>query len=258
MRKLRILVVCKHPSNSPEASACRLISSKGVKVVYSWKNTLKPERLKGVDVIVAIGGDGTVLSASHYVTRQLLLAVNSSPSSSVGHLTTITLEKLDKKIEQIKRGNFKIEELQRIEVSINGKKLKPLALNEVFMGSAKPYLISRYRVIVRTPSRTFEERQRSSGLIVSTGTGSTAWFKSAGGKPFSPQAPYARFVVREPYLSRLDKLKLRAKEIRKHDALYIIPEVPFTLAIDSIREFSVKPNAKIKLSLARFPLRRIV
>src|SRR3989344_7867673 len=102
--KLKVLVVCKHPENSREGRKCRIAHDKDFNVVYFWKNSLKKRDLKDADLVVSIGGDGTALSASHFLFSRPLLAVNSSPQTSEGALTTINLEQLHEKLEEIKHG----------------------------------------------------------------------------------------------------------------------------------------------------------
>src|SRR3989344_781426 len=206
-RLKKILVVCKHPENSKESSVCKLIIKEGFEVRYAWKNTLTRKELSGIDFVVSIGGDGTALTASHYLTDIPLLAVNSDPKKSEGALTTLNADELMDKLEEISKGNYKIEKLERIESHINGKKLDMLALNDVFVANEKAHLVSKYRIKI-IDGRTIEEEQRSSGIIFSTGIGSTAWFSSAGGKPFSPHARYIELIIREPYFGRLGKFSL--------------------------------------------------
>lgn len=251
---MNILVVCKYDQNSPEGSACKLITRKGVNVKYSWKNVLTPRELEGVDVVVSIGGDGTALSASHYLNWKPLLAVNSDPKKSEGALTTISIDELDKKIDSIIEGKFKTEKLERIEVCINGKAQAPLALNEVFIANEKAYLISKYELRFNGSM----EVQRSSGLIFSTGTGSTAWFKSAGGKPFSPQSRFIRMIVREPYIRNLLKFSMLYKKISHEEKIEIKAMTPMILAIDSIREVLLKEEDVVSIRVSDKPLMRII
>src|SRR3989338_11434446 len=185
---MKILVVCKHAENSREAKVLSSVLNNGFEIIYSWKNTLAPGELKGIDLVVSIGGDGTALSASHFLIDKPLLAVNSDPEKSEGALTTINADQLEDKIKEIKLNKWKEEKLERIEVFINNKPLDLLALNEVFIANTKAYLISKYKLRFKEK----EEEQRSSGLIFSTGTGSTAWFKSAHGGPFSPQSKFIK------------------------------------------------------------------
>ena len=255
--KLKVLVVCKHPENSREGRKCRIAHDKDFNVVYFWKNSLKKRDLKDADLVVSIGGDGTALSASHFLFSRPLLAVNSSPQTSEGALTTINLDELDDKLREIKEGKHKIERLERIEVSVNGKIKDSIALNEVFVANEKAYLVSKYELKFKRGGKITKETQFSSGVIFSTGTGSTAWFKSAGGEPFSPQERFIRMIVREPYVRNLHKFSLLNQKIDEGDEIEIIPLTKMVLAVDSIREFKLKPGDKVKIQPSRYPLLRV-
>jgi len=254
---MNTLIVCKHPENSKDAEVCRLIKNNGFDVVHSWKNTLRPKDLRNVELVIAIGGDGTSLSASHYLTKEKILMVNSAPGKSEGYLTTISVDDLDGKLGEIEHGAYEVEALERIEVHINGKPLSPLALNEVFIANKKAYLISKYKIKVTEGGRARSEEQRSSGLIFSTGTGSTAWFKSAGGKLFSPQAKHIKMAVREPYFGRLGRFNLLRESIGDGGEVEIVPLTKSILAIDSIREFELGAGDKIKIKISKWPLLRV-
>lgn len=252
-----ILVVCKYPKNSKESSVCNLIKREGLYFKYHWKNSLKPSDLKDIDLVISIGGDGTALSSSHYLTEKPLLAVNSDPNKSEGALTTLNINDINSKLDEIKSNNYNIELLERIEVFINNKLQNPLALNEIFMANEKAYLISKYKLRIMKNNNFIEEEQRSSGLIFSTGTGSTAWFKSAGGEPFSAQETYIKMFVREPYFGRLGKFSIVNETINEKEEIEVTAKTKMVLAIDSIREFRLKEGDKVRIKISKWPLLRI-
>ncbi|MEI6849864.1 MAG: NAD(+)/NADH kinase [archaeon] len=250
---MKTLVVCKHPEGAIESDSCRLIE-KHFSPIYAWKNNLEKKDLKDIDLVIALGGDGTVLSASHYLTEKPLLAVNSSPTKSEGALTTLSVANLGTKLNAIKNGKFKTEKLERIEVFINDKPLDILSLNEVFIANEKAYLISKYKISFKSK----EEEQRSSGLIFSTGTGSTAWFKSAKGTPFAADSKFIKMITREPYKGKLGKFSLTEATINEGEEFHVYPLCNSVLAIDSIHEFKVKEGDKITLRISSHPLLRII
>ena len=252
-KRIKALVVCKHPHESKEASACKIIQDKNIKIIYSWKNILTKKDLKDIDLVIAIGGDGTILSASHYLKNKPFLAVNSNPKISEGALATLSTNKLEKKLNEIIKNVIETEKLERIQISINNSRLPLLALNEVFIANERAYLISKYKIKFKNK----EEIQKSSGLIFTTGTGSTAWFKSAGGSPFPKKAKYIKMIVREPFQGRLSKIKIISLTIKEKEKITIVPSIPSILAIDSIREYKLKPDDKIKIQIAKYPLIRI-
>ncbi len=252
---MKALVVCKHPHEQNHPDIHKFLEKSCSKVIYAWKNTLTKKELENINIIISIGGDGTALSASHFIENKPLLAVNSSPETSVGALTTIPLSKLKEKLEEIKKNKHKTELLERIEVQINNKPIEHLALNDVFVASEKAYHISKYKINFKNQ----EEIQRSSGLIFSTGTGSTAWFKSAGGTPFSPQSKFIKMIAREPYQGKiLNQIKMQNLQIGQNEEITIIPSVKSILAIDSNREYLINPEDKITIKISKHPLKRII
>lgn len=250
---MKTLVVCKHPERTLESESCKMIES-SLNPIFAWKNHLTKKDLENIDLVIALGGDGTVLSASHYIKDKPILAVNSSPGKSEGALTTISSSQLGKKIEEIKDNKFKTEKLERIEVSINNTPLDILSLNEVFIANEKAYLISKYKI----KFNNIEEEQRSSGIIFSTGTGSTAWFNSASGTPFPANSKFIKMIVREPYKGKLGRFSLTETTIKENDEFTFIALTPSILAIDSIREVKLKEGDEVKIKISKHPLLRII
>ncbi len=146
------------------------------------------------DIIITIGGDGTFLRVTQFNTTALMFGVNPDPSQKVGFFTRATAKDFRQKLQKIAKGNFKVLELTRLQAMIDGKRIEP-ALNEVYFGNELSYKMCRYTVELGKK----KEMQRSSGMLISTGSGSYAWHKSAGGKPFPPIARKFAYLVREPY-----------------------------------------------------------
>jgi NAD+ kinase len=153
--------------------------------------------LAGARLVISVGGDGTLLAASHWVTGAALLGVNSAPKSSVGYLTLTRRASLARDLARIGRGTLLPQPVARIEVEIEGKRLPP-ALNDVLVAHEQPAATSRYRL--RLGRRT--EEHRSSGLWVATAAGSTAGIRSAGGEPMPLAARRLQFRARELYRAR--------------------------------------------------------
>jgi NAD+ kinase len=147
--------------------------------------------------VVCVGGDGTLLAASHWVTGAHLLGVNSAPRSSVGYLTLTRRARLDQDLERIAHGSLLPSPVARIEVELDGRLLAP-ALNDVLIAHESPAATSRYRL--RLGRRTAEHR--SSGLWVATPTGSTAGIRSAGGEPMPLAERWLQFRARELYRAK--------------------------------------------------------
>lgn len=172
---------------------------------------LKESDFHGIDLAITIGGDGTFTRAANYLDSAPILGVNSEPEASEGALTSILESELSS-LSQILEGKFKIIQRQRARVTRNGKELREKAVNDVYVGAASQFHTSRYILTFEGKS----EEQRSSGVIIATGSGSTAWYKSAGGTPFPFSEKVLKFLVREPYFGeRVYKPAILKGEIKK-------------------------------------------
>lgn len=152
------------------------------------------EALAAARLVVTVGGDGTLLSASQWVTEGAILGVNSAPRSSVGHLALARREDFSRILGRIADGELQPIPVTRLAVELDGQPLRP-ALNDVLLTHASPAATSRYRL---TLGRSSEEH-RSSGLWVSTATGSTAGIRSAGGRSMPLRSRRLQFRARELY-----------------------------------------------------------
>ncbi len=168
-------------------------------------------RQKGVDLIIAVGGDGTVLRAIQHMDDPLpVVGVNMG---TVGFLVDVDAEEALQTIDSILTG-FQVDERFRLDVWINDVKLPP-ATNEVVIITAHPAKILAYKVWV--DERKLEEF-RADGLVIATPTGSTAYAMSAGGPIVDPRV----------------------------DATVVVPLAPFKL---SSRPWAIPGQSRIKVEL---------
>ena len=132
------------------------------------------------DLIIAFGGDGTLLSASHaaldYGTP--ILGVNCG---HVGFMTSISSEELCC-LSDLTEDTFRIEERMMLSVFLRGKEYH--ALNEACVVSKNSCRLSTFEVSV--DGITIGE-YHADGIIVATSTGSTAYSLSAGGAAVDPR-----------------------------------------------------------------------
>jgi NAD+ kinase len=139
----------------------------------------------GCDLVVVMGGDGTLLSAARAIAgRNIpLFAVNLG---SLGFLTAITREELLPELQRVLDGEHRIAQrkLLRIDVVRSGKKIARYeALNDVVVTKAA---IARMIDLEAYVDGMFVCSYKADGLIVSTPTGSTAYSLSAGGPIIYP------------------------------------------------------------------------
>ena len=146
-------------------------------------------------LVVAVGGDGTLLAASHNIGTTPLLGVNSAPRFSVGFFCPARRSNLKRMLGDALEGKLRRVRLARMAVIVNGSIRSRRVLNEALFCHASPAATSRY-ILVHGKRR---EDQKSSGFWVGPAAGSTAALRSAGGKVLPLGSKKIQLVVREPY-----------------------------------------------------------
>ncbi|MFP2899810.1 NAD+ kinase [Corallococcus sp. 4LFB] len=166
----------------------------------------------GKEVVVAVGQDGLVANVAKYVGSQPLVGVNPDPARFDGVLLPFLPRDARGAVLRTLEGRANVRQVQLAEARLqDGQRL--LAFNDLFIG-ARTHVSARYQV--RYGGR--EESQSSSGVLVSTGAGSSGWLSSVfalargltrctGGTPGKPwtlgwEDARLAFVVREPFVSR--------------------------------------------------------
>ncbi len=194
------------------------------------------------DLVVTLGPDGLVVNAAKYVPDGLpLLAFNPDPERIEGVLVPFAIGEAPARLGRVLRGEYGCRTITMARADLSdGQTLH--AVNDLFVGRAT-HVSARYRVRVGDAG----EDQSSSGIIVSTGAGSTGWLRSVvagaagvvaarGGEPgaaglpdaarFAWDAPFLRFSVREPWASKTTGATLVHGEIARGQALEIVSQMP--------------------------------
>ncbi len=159
----------------------------------------------GLDLVITVGGDGTLLSASHHVTDTPILGINSAPNHSVGFFCGARSAEAPQAIEEALRGALRRTVLTRMQVTVNGQVVTSRVLNDALFCHASPAATSRY--LIRLGK--IEEEQKSSGFWIGPAAGSTAAQRSAGGRVLPLTSKRLQLVVREPYTPHGEEYHLR-------------------------------------------------
>ncbi len=165
------------------------------------------------DLVVTVGGDGTLLAASHGIPAGVpLLGVNSAPSHSVGFFCAVQKGGAREALAEAFAGSLRRVELARMTVELNGRPLHTRVLNEALFCHASPAATSRYilRLVSGEDGEVVvgEEEQKSSGIWIGPAAGSTAAQRSAGGRVLPLTSQKIQFVVREPYQANGHALRM--------------------------------------------------
>ena len=236
-----------------------LLSSSPAKYLNMEERGIAVGKMKeaGVDFIVSLGGDGTILRNMSKMTDPIpILGVNMG---TLGFLTEVDPEDTIQAIEKAISG-FMYDERPRLELSVNGQFIAN-AVNEVVATSAYPAKMMTYEILVG--GRLLSEI-RADGIVFSTPTGSTAYAMSAGGPIVSPDVdtilivPIAPFKLSSrpwiiPFESEITvRVKLPKKEIViVTDGKVVTP--PDAAAETQEHYLKVNENDTITIKRARYP-----
>ncbi|KRG43167.1 sugar kinase [Stenotrophomonas panacihumi] len=166
-------------------------------------------------LVVVVGQDGLVANTLKYLTGQPVLAINPDPARWEGVLLPFQVDDLAKMLPEALRDTRPTRDISMARVRLSdGQTL--LAVNDLFVG-VRGHVSARYEITLGD----VHERQSSSGIIISTGLGSTGWLRSVltgahavTGKDANKRMHEVRtrglpwdsreliFNVREPYPSR--------------------------------------------------------
>jgi NAD kinase len=188
------------------------------------------------EVIVTLGQDGLVANTAKYVGGQPILAVNPDPQRFDGILLPFAPGTLRPYLERTLAGKVHVRGITLAEAKLkDGQRL--LAFNDLFIG-AQSHISARYRIHCGEST----EDQSSSGIIVSTGAGSTGWLSSIfnetsgilsflGGQPIQPirmswEERRLLFIVREPFLSRHSQVGIVAGQVDPDGPLTLESQMP--------------------------------
>ncbi len=191
------------------------------------------------DTVVALGQDGLVANILKYLDGQLLMGVNPDPGRWEGVLLPFTLADLDLVIPEVFARKRPVSEVRMVQAKLNtGETLS--GVNDLFIG---PRTHTSARYTIRIGDRT--ENHSSSGIIVSTGLGSTGWLRSicAGAmgvasvltdsvlqvneqETFPWDADYLYFSVREPWPSKTSTAEITFGKITQSNPLILVSQMP--------------------------------
>ncbi|MDO8526943.1 MAG: NAD(+)/NADH kinase [Deltaproteobacteria bacterium] len=183
----------RHIHHQTLRAVIRLLKKMGIKHRVVNRNHLK--KIIRADLIITVGGDGTTLAASHYTKGSPIFAINSAPLTSTGFFCLAKPHNFEKYLKAILEGKRKPIRVPRMKVKINSRTLPFLALNEVLFASRLQGDTARYQLHIGSKS----EEQKSSGIWIATGAGSTGAILSAGGKKDVPSSKQVQYLVREPF-----------------------------------------------------------
>lgn len=191
------------------------------------------------DVVIVLGQDGLVANTMKYLQGQPIIAINPDPDRWDGVLLPFGISDVASVVKSVFLDKIRIKEITIAKAIMNdGQTL--YAVNDFYIGP-RTHVSARYEIQWEAK----KEEQSSSGIIVSTGLGSTGWLKSllAGARGieasfmkkaviptnlegFAWDSPYLCFTVREPFPSRSSSANIVFGKIAPKKPLKVISKMP--------------------------------
>ena len=187
------------------------------------------------DVVVVIGQDGLVANTLKYLNGQPVIGLNPDPNRWDGVLLPFETQQLPTVLKQLAADKVASTQVTFAHAKTNdGQKI--VAVNDLFIGP-QTHTSARYKIT----KGDVAESQSSSGIIISTGLGSTGWLQSilAGARGVYPNhakhdlvggfawgEQRLQFAVREPFPSLTTKTNLTFGKIGPNESLTIESRIP--------------------------------
>ena len=205
------------------------------------------------DVVVVLGQDGLVANTVKYLDGQPVIGVNPDPARWDGQLLPFQVRDLNKVTREVFQKTRPTKSVTMAKAALNTGETM-YAVNDIFIGP-RSHISARYSISIGGKT----ENQSSSGVIVSTGVGSTGWLKSllagaagvvrgATARQVQPEllpkvrnAPYAAlplrsefpwdsnylcFTVREPFPSRTTSAAIVFGRVTARNPLALVSQMP--------------------------------
>ncbi|MFO1512393.1 MAG: NAD(+)/NADH kinase [Verrucomicrobiota bacterium] len=192
--KVIIVINRTKPHAQPTAAALKAFLD-GAQVRQEWVTTLPPQkhlyrkttdlRDRKADLVIAVGGDGTLLQAAHRFRGSgvPILGINIG---YLGFITSVAGDRIRQDMKRVLKAEFVISQRTALdlEIATGSRRVVGWALNDALITrGGNPHLIG---IEARIEQRRLTS-YRCDGLIIATPTGSTAYSLAAGGPIISPE-----------------------------------------------------------------------
>lgn len=213
---------------------------------------VKGADLSGLDVVISLGGDGSMLDTVRVVERSQvpILGINLG---RLGYLSNVRLEDVGSAVEALKAGRFTLEDRSLVEVSGCGPEVDAanFALNEVSIHKRdSSSMITMHAYL----GDRFLNTYWADGLIVATPTGSTAYSLSCGGPLLDPTCKDLVITPIAPH-----NLNVRPLVVPDHHTIRLVVETRsdnYLLNLDS-RSVTLEEDTEIVVRRAPFTVRLV-
>jgi len=179
----------------------------------AWEEEKARAQLNGTDLILSVGGDGTILRAAHVVIPEAI-PITGINLGTLGFMTELSADEALDKLPLLLAGEGWIDERAMLEAELLTPDQEPVrkfhALNDVVVARGS---IARLIRVEASIDRQRLTTYKADGVIVATATGSTGYSLAAGGPVLYPKSNDFLLAPITPHLSSAYPLVLPAKTV---------------------------------------------
>lgn len=238
-----------HPKHQKAVDFSReleqFLLAQGIKtwLCSAWEPERAKQQLNGTDILLSVGGDGTILRAVRTVLPDSvpILGINLG---RLGFMTELKASDALKKLPRLLNNKGWVEERAILEARVLSSNKIFYALNDVFVGRRSSARLVTINCRVNNANLTI---YRSDGIIVASASGSTGYSLAAGGPILHPEA---REMVLQPVCSHFtfDKALVLPANARMEFEINTTHEA--MISIDGQTEFQLQNAEKVEVRLS--------
>ena len=207
------------------------------------------QEIKSADLLIAFGGDGTILHLARTVAlhRVPVLGINLG---SLGFMSELELNELDR-LRDLKDWNFTVESRMMLDVSVvrGGRTVyNTIALNDAVISKGSIARVVRLNIFTEEGQLT---KVGGDGIIASTPTGSTGYSMAAGGPIVEPTARNLLLTPICPHSTRSSSYVLSPEHVITVEAPDANRKFVY-LSVDGGKAFSLKNNDQVRVSTSKY------
>jgi NAD+ kinase len=223
--------------------------------IYKDSVCLHNEFSKDLDMVIAFGGDGTILRVARSLEKYdvPIFGVNIG---HLGFLASVEMEDFEESLKKLKIGKYSLEQRMMIKCTLSGRHKENyyVALNDIVISKGTLSRVVNYDIYI---DDNFYAQYRADGLIIATPTGSTAYSLSAGGPivyptldiiSLTPICPIS-FGIKTIVLDSKSKISIKVKP--NQESVYLTTDGQMVLELNNDEEVLVEVISK-KCKLVKF------
>lgn len=220
---------------------------------YDYEHPTQVPQIEGHDLVIVIGGDGTLLRAGH-LCAPLDVPLLGVQAGRLGFLTELTTLDIESNLSRLISADYRLENRMMLQAEFleNGNvKQRWDVINEALISRGRDARPIEVRVDL---NEGYMMSYIADGLIVATATGSTAYALAAGGPILPPELRNMLVLPIAPHLS-LDRAVVLAEGAVVN--LRAISDFEVVLSIDGTTPLSINPENNVRITANKKSLRMV-